>query len=348
MKHQEKEPGRITASVEFVRFIMNFAPQFGFDPEKIFQMADFDGSTLEQSDVRIPFDKIDAIWKALEENSPDQDIGLHLGEKAGTFPGHILFLLMLNTPTIKDAIEIFCRYFNLLNDITVPLFSTHKDSAALSIRFHTPDRKRSRHIYEGILAVYASVLRRISEDKIHYEGAYFVHSRPKNISEHHRLFNAPLFFNQSENKLVFKKKYLTLPVHLSNKEVLETLEPLAQKLQERLYVYGPWSEKVVQIIVKMLKVEKPEIELIAKKLGVNHRNLQYRLKTEGTTYQMLLDQVRKEQAVYFLEKVNIPIGEIALLLGYSEQSVFNRAFKRWVGSTPGQYRSQLKHSKDSQ
>jgi AraC-like DNA-binding protein len=82
-----------------------------------------------------------------------------------------------------------------------------------------------------------------------------------------------------------------------------------------------------------------------RKLAVSPRNLQKQLKKEGVTYQKLLDHVRKEQAVYFLEKTNVAISEIALLLGYSEQSVFSRAFKRWVGSTPGQFRTRIKSNR---
>ena len=139
----------------------------------------------------------------------------------------------------------------------------------------------------------------------------------------------------------FDNEYLRLPVLLSNKEVLETLERTARKLQERLYAKGPWSEKVARLIIDMMKGQKPEIDFIARKLAVSPRNLQIRLREEGETYQHLLDQVRKEQALYFLENENLSISEISFLLGYSEQSVFSRAFKQWVGCTPGQYRSKL-------
>lgn len=334
--------GHATVSVEYVNYIMNLAVRFGVEPEKVFVNSGFDPAVLESTGTRIPFEQFNALWKALEESNSDDDLGLHLGEKAFAFPGHIVFLLMLNAPTIKDAIEKFCRYFNLMNDINSPCFSIKGDLVSLSIHFHTTEDNRTRHIYEGILAVYASILHQISENRIPFVGICFVHPRPRNIVEHRRIFNAPLYFDQNENKLVFKKKYLSLPVRFSNKEVLETLERLAQKLQKNLYLFGPWSNRVSRIMMEMLKKEKPEIESIARKLAVSTRNLQRQLKKEGVTYQGLLDRVRKEQAIYFLTKLYIPIGEIAFLLGYSEQSAFNRAFKRWVGSPPGQYRSQFK------
>jgi AraC-like DNA-binding protein len=332
----------LSASVEYLNLAMNYALQLGLDPDQIYRKAGFDASILKTPGARIPVDQFSAVWDAFEEVNPDADLGLHLGETTFNFPGHILFLLMLNAPTIKDAMDKFCGYFNLLTDFTSPCFSIHDGFAILSIRFHATEFQPSRHANECILAAYASVLNRISENRVRFESIYFVHSRPENISEHNRIFRAPIFFDQPENKLVFKNKYLDLPVLLSNEEVLNNLEFLARKLQERIYTAGPWSEKVTRIIMNIIKGEKPEIETIARKLAVSSRNLQNRLKEEGVTYQKLLDNVRKEQAIYFLENENIPISEIGLLLGYSEQSVFSRAFKRWVGTTPGQYRSRLK------
>lgn len=329
-----------SASVEYVNFVMSLVSQYGIDHGQVYTETGFDSVNLESTGARIPSSQFVKLWKTVEDKNFDPDLGLHLGEKAFAFPGHILFVLMLNASTIKDAIEKFCRYFNLLNDITTPVFSNHGHLATLSIRFHRGDFQPSRHIFEGILAAYTSVLQRISEKNIRFCGVHFVHSPPENISEHQRIFNAPLFFDQGENRLVFHAKYLDLPIKLSNKEVLQTLERLAQKLQKRLCAYGPWSDKVSRIMMDMLKGEKPAVESIARKLAVSPRNLQRRLKKEGVTYRKLLDQVRKEQAVYFLKKTKVAISEITLLLCYSEQSVFNRAFKRWVGSTPGQFRAQ--------
>lgn len=332
----------LTVSVEYLRFVMNYASKSGAEPDRIYQIAGFDASIMTKPGARIPLDQFKTVWDTLEDELQDPDLGLHVGETVFYFPGHILFLLMLNSPTMRGAMEKFCGYFDLMADFTSPHFSTDNNLAAIAIQFQPFEFSPTRNVNEGILSAYASVLNRISEKRILFDGVYFVHSRPKNITEHQRIFRAPLFFNQKENKLVFHHKYLELPVLLSNKEILETLERMARKLQEKIYSSGPWSEKVTQAIMNRLEKEKTEIELIARELAVSSRNLQNKLKEEGTTYQKLLDNVRKEQAIYLLENENFPINEIGFLLGYSEQSVFSRAFKRWVGCTPGQYRDRVK------
>ncbi len=89
--------------------------------------------------------------------------------------------------------------------------------------------------------------------------------------------------------------------------------------------------------------ERTNIDGIASKLAVSTRKLQTCLQDEHTTFQQLLDQTRKEAACAYLGQKEVPICDLALLLGFSEQSAFNNAFRRWTGSTPGQYRKSQLH-----
>jgi AraC-like DNA-binding protein len=95
---------------------------------------------------------------------------------------------------------------------------------------------------------------------------------------------------------------------------------------------------VIRLIGSLLvRGEKNSIEIIASSLGMSPRNLQFKLKEEKTTYQNLLGAVRKEIALSYLREKEATICDIAFLLGFSEQSAFNHAFKRWTGFTPREY-----------
>ena len=145
-------------------------------------------------------------------------------------------------------------------------------------------------------------------------------------------------FDQRDNELIFNRKYLDLPVLISNPEFLESLKTHAKKLQKRLYPTDTFTSRVETSIMERFLSGKFDINVISKHLAMGTRSLQNRLKAEGATYKELLEGVKREQTKYFLEQPDISIIDIAFLLGYSDQSSFNRAFKKWTGFTPGGYR----------
>jgi AraC-like DNA-binding protein len=138
---------------------------------------------------------------------------------------------------------------------------------------------------------------------------------------------------------VLSENFLKTPILLANPQIMEGLEQLVQKTLYRTYARNSWAEKVAQILFKALLQEKDAgIASVAKNLAVTTRNLQLKLKDEGTSFRKLFDEVRKKISIGYLKDEDASICEIALLLGFADQSAFHHAFKRWTGKTPGEYR----------
>jgi AraC-like DNA-binding protein len=183
-------------------------------------------------------------------------------------------------------------------------------------------------------------LSRITDNNLQFKKIHFRHPRPDDISEHERIFKAPLVFDQPENQLVFEKKYLETEIAQASSDLLDTLLQFGEKALKHWKLPQSYSEKVIQELIKMLaQGDHPGIEGVAKALGLGIRNLQIKLKNEGKTYQELFDGLRKEIAQKYLMKPDVPICDVTFLLGFSEQSAFNHAFKRWTGYTPMEFRS---------
>jgi len=138
--------------------------------------------------------------------------------------------------------------------------------------------------------------------------------------------------------MTFNKKYLDLPALVANAEILDTLKSYAEKLQQKIYREDLFSVKVETAIIQNLLSGKTDIETISGQLAMSKRSLQIKLSKEGVKYQDILDKVKKAHAIQLLEQSPISIIDITFLLGYSEQSAFSRAFKKWTGFTPGEYR----------
>lgn len=275
-----------SASIDLTRILLKYAWRIGIHLEEIYKTVGLDPSILENTEARISLEQFNAIWKEIALQAEDQNFGLHFGKTVYNFPrGHILFSVMMNCPTVGDAIDKFFRYHSLMADVIQPQMNQQDDCAYFTWETIYPDLKLHRHHSEAVLSMLISILRRLTENKINLVEVRFTHPQPKDITEHQRIFCAPLLFQQPKNELVIEQKHLSLPIFLANPELLEILEQFAQKLLDRLYSPDTWPNKVIRLIGKMLlRGEKPGIESIAHDLAISTRHLQNRLKEEGTTY----------------------------------------------------------------
>ena len=335
---------KASVSINVIRILLKYLTKCGIDYDATCKDARIDALILKDHEARISTKQFDIIWKEAVKKADDINFGLHFGKEIANsyFGGNILFSMMTNSATVGNALEIFCRYHTLMEDSILPKMKVGDDFAFLSWESIDPHFEISRHISEALLCAYVYIIRRITENNSGLLEVRFRHLRPKDIREHKEVFLVPLLFDQPKNELVIEKNTLNLPVFLADPKLLETIEHLAKNLLDRLYPRNIWTDKVISLISKLLSGgEKTDIKTIAATLAVSARNLQNRLKEEKTSYQRIIDQVRKEVALNYLTQKDVTICDIALLLGFSEQSAFNHAFKRWSGLTPGQYRKSV-------
>lgn len=327
-----------SASIEFFSLFKKILENNGINVTETFSDAGIDISSLMENSGRISAEEIFLGWQEIEKNNKDQNLGLHLAVQALEFPGHILFSILLNSPTVEEAVKNFIRFHNLMNDFINPELEIAQHSVSVSITYSHKSLAAFRHISEAMMAVYLILLKRISGSKIALTEVHFTHSRPYDISEHERVFCSEIVFDQPQNKIVFNKKYLKIPVFLSNNELLQKLKKHAISVQNEFFPSTSISDRVTQTILKLLP-DKPDIGNVAKKLAISVRNLQINLKNEGVSYKQLLSEVRIKLAIEYLKHTNLSLFEVACMLGYSNQSAFNRFFKQWTNSTPKEYRA---------
>ena len=106
---------------------------------------------------------------------------------------------------------------------------------------------------------------------------------------------------------------------------------------------GEYREKVKAIFNNELGSELPSAQQVAEQLNMSVRTLHRHLNKEGTSYQQLKDDFRKEAVLAYMNRRELSINAISLLMGFQDSSAFHRSFKKWTGMSPGQYRAQLEH-----
>lgn len=328
-------------SIYLVRILIRFMAKNGIDLQHSLEEAAIDPLMLKDNAARISVLQFYNIWKIAVRKNNDANMGLHFGREIGNtyFKANLLFGMMAGAGTVKNALALFCRYHALSEDAMLPDIKIKKDLAFLSWKTPSPDLYFTRQISEALLCAYARILRNIADNNPNLLEVRFRHGPPPDIQEHQDIFMARLRFNQPENEIVLHRSELDQPVFFDDPGLVQTLSDLSEKKLDQLYDSTLWTARVRGLIRKNLVLgKKTDINTISSILAVSPRNLQSRLQGENATFQKILDQERLETASRYLSQKKMPICDIALLLGFSEQSAFNHAFRRCTGLTPGQYR----------
>jgi len=321
-----------------ISILLKNAACTGIDTLAICETVGITSEILEDPETRVSADCLRTVWKEVVRNTSDQDFGLHLGESMHGYPGgNILTSVVMNCPTVGDALDKFCRYHSLVNDAIRPKLDVKGQFAYLSWETARPVGIPSRHFSEALLSTFNTLIKDLAEHPFSPVEVHFSHAPPQDVREHQRIFQAPLLFEQPRDELVIEKQHLEKPVFLASSQLLATLERYALDLIHKIYLPNSWADRVIRLLPKRMQGEKPLIDSIATELSVSVRSLQSKLSHEGTTFQQLLDYSRKEMSIQYLKNTEMTLSDVTFMLGFSQQSAFNHAFKRWTGKTPKQY-----------
>ena len=327
-----------SASILLVRLVVATAARAGVPPEQILSAAGLTQSALEDADARVPYAAIQRAWDEAVRRTGDEAFALRAAENVAPGAFRVLDYLVRSSDTLRDAFLQIERYYRLIHDtVTVKLVETPVEA---------------RFIYEGTpeqvpgqaadLALSLAVLRGRSLTGASWSprAVRFRHPAPRDDSPWKRLFGCPVEFSQDENALVLDPAHLQLHVATADPTLRAILDRHAEELLARLPKADDFVLQVRQRVASALSGGEPTLEAIASQLAITPRTLQRRLKEHGTTYQLLLEELRRELALRYLRDHGLEISEVAFLLGFSEPSAFHRAFRRWTGTTPLSFRRQ--------
>jgi AraC-like DNA-binding protein len=329
-----------SVSIDLAHLLLKYATEHDIGPPVTAEAFGVSRDALTNPGARIPAAQFNALWQAIASASGDPDFGLHFGASLRTPPeGSILFSVMMNCRSLGEAMEKLSRYHGLMTDLVQLHLNRKTDAAFYTLKAATPDIALDRHYAEAVLCGQVLTLRYLTENQARVIEARFRHARPGNVEELARVFRCPLLFDQPQNELVIRTEDLSLPIFLANPALLKRLENLAQDMLDQVDTQAIWTGRVGHLISKLLlSGEKPSLDAVARELAISTRHLQNKLRDEGTTYRKLLEQLRQETALRYLQDSTETLCDIAFLLGFSDQSAFTNAFKRWTGSSPHTFR----------
>lgn len=290
---------------------------------------------LADPDTRIPVSVSQDKARWVVELTRCSDYGLRAAELAEPGLFDLAEYAARSQPTVRRALERTARLTPLIVDGDLEI-EAHAEAAWIPARGRTaiyPVSMEFTLAYLHLTARRFTGLPELCPTEVH-----FTHAAPPDISRHERLFQAPLRFGASEDRLVYPASLLDLPLAHADSRLSALLDRVAGVFRAAVPERSAFSSRVRQLVARHLPHDGAPVTEIARELALTPDTLHRRLEAEGTTYRELADDVRRGLALGYLDQRDLSLSEIAFLLGFSGGQGFHRAFKRWTGKTPAQYR----------
>jgi AraC-like DNA-binding protein len=319
--------------------MLSACARLGLDTSQILRAAGLDRATLENPDVRLPAEQVDALWRNAYELSGDPNLALHAIEVLPFGAYRVIDFLASSAPTIGMALAKVSDYFPLIRNGEIGLpYAVTETQVTVGLEAPTCPAAISRPYAEYTLAAVFLRTRTATNQRYPLIRVEFSHPQPEDISEHERIFECPVVFGAATCQLVIARDVWDTPRIGSDPALFSVLDAHAKLLLDQLPNPAEIVSQVRQAIESELRGGHPQLESIARRLVMTPRTLQRRLRDQGLVFNDVLDAMRFRAARTYLAQPDVAVAEVAYLLGFAEQSSFNRAFRRWSGQTPTEYR----------
>ncbi|MDD9937814.1 MAG: AraC family transcriptional regulator ligand-binding domain-containing protein [Myxococcales bacterium] len=333
--------GAATASVALVWPFLALARSAGRDDARWRICAHLGLTEAELADpaTRVPVHQLATLLAAALRRS-DRDIGLLAALEVDAVHLGLMEEVSRTRGTLRSVLEAGMRYVPLIGDGVRYELEIEGDTATGTLAFD-PSLQVQEAAVEFVLAIGLLWARRVTGiEALSPMEIHFTHARPADISRHLDLFRCKLFFDAPITKVVMRAGYLERDLAGSEPVLAGLLEQRAEGLLQQLPGAPDTTTEVRRLLESREALRDATAEQVAARLGQSARTLARRLQAEGTSYRDVLDDVRKQAAQRALTASDRSISDIAERLGFSSAQSFNRAFKRWTGTTAAAYRRQ--------
>jgi AraC-like DNA-binding protein len=328
----------LSVSVNALRPLVELLVSQGVDTAAMLLRHGVPRALLDDNDARVPHETMARLWDAAERLTGNPDLALHLVQQRPNGMFGLIDYVVEACATLGDALGKVAEMHRLVSDVTECELVQHDGRARLVLRPKVPGMDPFRQGAEAYLGMWVRRGRELTGVPWNPTAVRFRHARPASVAAHHALFRASLRFGQPADELELQAELLQLPFRTARPELARILERTARETLERQQPPHQFGPTVRQILGSSLRSNTTPLHRLAEAFEVCPRTMQRRLAREGQSLRDIVDQVRFEQAVRYLESSHLSISQICQQLGFESITSFYRACHRWIGSTPAQLR----------
>jgi AraC-like DNA-binding protein len=327
-----------TFSVNPLRLLAALLASRGIPAEPLFAAHGITTAMLDHTEARIPLITARRLWTEAERITGDRDLGLSVGEEGPLGAGVIAYAAQASA-TLGAAFRTLCRFHRLVTDAATVALILEGSRARLVLHTGGADSDPlPRHVAELYLALWVRGGRQLTGVNWAPVAVRFRHAQPPSIAKHERVFRAPLSFGESADEIELEASLLDLPFKSADPRLAAILERYGDEQLSRLPPNDDFAGEVRHAVASSLRNDDATLGRLAARFRTTPRTLQRRLATAGISLRTLVDDVRRQLALDHVARGELPIAEVAFLLGFDAVTSFHRAFRRWTGTTPTEYR----------
>lgn len=283
---------------------------------------------------------INHLWEEISKIVDIPELSIRLGESlADLFRSHLIYLILMNSDSFGSAFEKFIRYHTLLAFLAIPEVKMSDNNIIVSINML--DNSIEKELGTIIVVFFIQVLRNLSEGRIRISGIRLKQDKSDCADRDNYFFGHPVCYSNEVNEFEFEESVFSHRIFMADGGLQRSLEDYLNMVIDRKKRGHEWSFNCKKFIKdSILSGDIPSISDLAAKHNMSVRTFQNKLKNEGSTFREINQKVKIEIAGHSLLEEKLNLIDIAFLLGFSDQSGFNHAFKRWTDLTPGEYKDQ--------
>jgi len=329
------------------RAVLEFVAAAGGPARSLRDEAGITPADLANPRRLLELDRIMILLNAAARELNDDTLGLHVGASFELATLGPFSYAVLNAPTVGVGLANLARYSAALaQGMGTPSLEVRGETATLEIpAIGSADPETLRHLSEGSLVILMRLMRRLRRPDWQPREVSFQHEAPVDIREHAALICPRLRFGCAVASIRFDARDLRAEVRGADRYLLPIAERQLQDALEPTVGSDPWLREVEILVASRVCDGHPSIRSLAPQLGLSVRSLQRRLEEHRILYRDLVARVRFQLARRYLEETSNDLEKIAFLLGYSELSAFDHAFRRWTGQTPRGFRRKARAPK---
>ena len=333
-----------TVRVAIMSGFDNLVRELGADPRHILSSVGLPENYFasHHEDDLMPYEQAEILLGAASRATQCIHFSALLGSRQTMGVVGVIAYLMRQCSTVGTAVQALLDHHSVhVKDALTLEFSESREQAWVSYRSSTSTGLNNIS-EEMAMAHLLVIMRGLCNDRFKATRVNFRHRQPQDLFPYLKIFSAPVYFEQNETEMVFAKHWLDKPILHADPGLRQILQTHVMQLEEDNSV--DLLESVSSIIREMLPTRSCSIDMVASQMALHPRTLQRMLKEQGSSFSSLLESVRKVIATERLSNSAVPIIQLSDYLGYADNTAFTRAFKRWYGTTPKQWRKNS-HSK---